>query len=74
MRENPFNANDANKNLKNITADQAQTWVRCANADYHRRRKLGGGVGMCKELAQRSANKEILKDRPYDYKRANDKT
>lgn len=67
MNEGPFRAEDAHKQLTNLTNEQAQQWVRVANMDYERRRKIGGSPGMCREKALRKANCEMMgEERPYE--------
>jgi len=67
LGDGPFRATDANAQLTNLTTEQAQQWVRVANMDYTRRRKLGGAPNICMDAARKKANMEFLGgERPYE--------
>ena len=63
-----FNANDAYRNLSNLTPEQAAKWVRFANRSLTERLRNSGesGLGQARLFAQRAANAEILGRRPYE--------
>lgn len=66
MSKTTFTTIEANKNLKGLTLQEAQKWVKIATEDFERRLKLGGTQGTSKALAMRKANQEMIGRRPYE--------
>lgn len=55
-----FNKDDANQAMINLQSHQADRWVRIANQEYERRKKLGGKDAECRRLATKLANSRLL--------------
>lgn len=51
-----FTKNTAHAYVSNLTSEQADRWVRTANQEYARRKKMGGKEWECKHFAIKKAN------------------
>lgn len=66
MKKAIFGIADAHRNLINLTESMAEKWVRLASEDYERRISLGVSSVQAKTFAERHANSQVMRSRPYE--------